>query len=76
MSKKEEQARECAKSRYGNNGHETGNEIAKVQACTVGCIAGWDTCMNHLATLPWDEAVNEIAKHIETNRSEKPDSSK
>ena len=35
MTKKEEQAREYAKSRYGNNGHETGNEIAKVQACTV-----------------------------------------
>jgi hypothetical protein len=76
MSNKEEQAREYAKSRYGNNGHETGNEIAKVQACTVGYIAGWDACLKHLATLPWNEAVNEIAKHIETNRSEKPNSSK
>lgn len=75
MSKKEEQAREYAKSRYGNNGHETGNEIAKVHAFTVGYIAGWDACMKHLATLPWDEAVNEIVKHVETNRSEKPDSS-
>ena len=76
MGKKEEQAREYAKSRYGNNGYETGNEIAKVQACTVGYIAGWDDCMKHLAELPWNEAVNEIVKHIETNRSENPNSSK
>ena len=60
MSKKEEQAREYAKSRYGNNGCETGNEIAKVQACTVGYIAGWDACMKYLSELPWDEAMNEI----------------
>lgn len=45
MGKKEEQAREYAKSRYGNNGYETGNEIAKVQACTVGYIAGWDEAL-------------------------------
>ena len=76
INKKEEQAREYAKSRYGNNGHETGNEIAKVQACTVGYIAGWDACMKHLASLPLDEAVNEIVNHIEANRPEKPDSSK
>lgn len=76
MGKKEEQAREYAKSRYGNNGYETGNEIAKVQACTVGYIAGWDSCMKHLATLPWDEAVNEIVKHVEANCSEKTNSSK
>ena len=75
MSKKEDLAREYAKSRYGNNGCETGNEIAKVQACTVGYIAGWDSCLKHLATLPLDEAVNEIVKHIETNRSENPNSS-
>lgn len=31
---------------------------------------GWDACMKNLAELPWDEAVNEIVKHIETNRSE------
>lgn len=76
INNKEEQAREYAKSRYGNNGRETGNEIAKVQTCTVGYIAGWDSCLKHLATIPWNEAVNEIAKHIETNRSEKPNSSK
>lgn len=75
ISKKEGLAREYAKSRYGNNGHESGNEISKVQACTVGYIAGWDDCMKHLAELPWNEAVNEIVKHIETNRSEKRESS-
>lgn len=39
-------------------------------------MEGWDACMKHLASLPWDEAVNEIVKHIETNRSENPNSSK
>ena len=39
-------------------------------------MAGWDSCMKHLDSLPWDEAVNEIVKHIETNRSENPNSSK
>lgn len=37
-----------------------------------GFLAGWDACMKHLASLPLDEAINEIAKHIEANRSEKP----
>lgn len=39
-------------------------------------IAGWDSCMKYLATLPLDEAISEIVKHIETNRSEIPNSSK
>lgn len=39
-------------------------------------IAGWDSCMKYLATLPLDEAIREIVKHIETNRSEIPNSSK
>ncbi len=34
-------------------------------------MAGWDSCMKYLATLPLDEAISEIVKHIETNRSEK-----
>lgn len=38
-------------------------------------MAGWDSCMKHLASLPWNEDVNEIVKHIETNRSENPNSS-
>ena len=75
MGKKEEQSREYARLRYGNNGHKTGNEIAKVQACTVGYIAGWVACMKHLASLPLDEVINEIINHIETNRSENPNSS-
>lgn len=33
-------------------------------------MAGWDSCMKYLATLPLDEAISEIVKHIETNRSE------
>lgn len=38
-------------------------------------MAGWDACMKYLATLPLDEAISEIVKHIKANRSEKPDSS-
>lgn len=33
-------------------------------------MAGWDSCMKYLDTLPLDEAISEIVKHIETNRSE------
>ena len=69
MTKKEEQAREYAKSRYGNNGHETRNEIAKVQACTVGYIAGWDACMKHLASLPLDESVNILKPTVRKSRT-------
>lgn len=39
-------------------------------------MAGWDSCMKYWATLPLDEAISEIVKHIETNRSEIPNSSK
>lgn len=39
-------------------------------------MVGWDACMKHLASLPLDEAISEIVKHIETNRSEIPNSSK
>ena len=39
-------------------------------------MTGWDSCMKYLATLPLDEAISEIVKHIETNRSEIPNSSK
>lgn len=27
-------------------------------------MEGWDSCMKYLATLPLDEAMNEIANHI------------
>ena len=33
-------------------------------------MEGWDSCMKYLATLPLDETISEIVKHIETNRSE------
>lgn len=36
---------------------------------------GRDACMKYLALLPLDEAISEIVKHIETNRSEKRESS-
>lgn len=45
MEMKEQKAREYAKLRYGNNGEETSNEIAKVQACTVGYLEGWDEAL-------------------------------
>lgn len=47
MSKKE-RAIEYAKARYGNNGKETQNEIAKVIACRVGYEAGWDACLEQI----------------------------
>ena len=34
-------------------------------------MVGWDACLKHLGEIPWDEAMNEIANHLETNRSEK-----
>lgn len=39
-------------------------------------MAGWDSCLKYLATLPLDEAISEIVKHIETNRSEISNNSK
>lgn len=30
----------------------------------IGYNKGWNDCMNYLARLTWDEAINEIAKHI------------
>nr|DAQ01557.1 MAG TPA: hypothetical protein [Caudoviricetes sp.] len=38
-------------------------------------MEGWDACLKYLGNIPWDEAVNEIVKHIETNCSEKTNSS-
>lgn len=31
---------------------------------TIGYRKGWNDCMNHLARLQWDEAINEIANYI------------
>lgn len=44
MSTKENKAIEYAQARYGrNNGsEETENELAKMMACKVGYMAGWD----------------------------------
>lgn len=68
MSKKEEQAYEYSKR------VSRGNPMTKDLAeCSF--MVGWDACMKYLALLPLDEAIDEIVKHIETNRSEIPNSS-
>lgn len=69
MSKKEEQAYDYSKR------VSRGNPMTKDLAeCSF--MVGWDACMKYLALLPLDEAISEIANHIETNRSENPNSSK
>lgn len=69
MSKKEEQAYDYSKR------VSRGNPMTKDLAeCSF--MVGWDACMKHLALLPLDEAIDEIVKHIETNRSANPNSSK
>lgn len=68
MSKKEEQAYDYSKR------VSRGNPMTKDLAeCSF--MVGWDACMKYLALLPLDEAISEIVKHIETNRSEFPNSS-
>lgn len=68
MSKKEEQAYDYSKR------VSRGNPMTKDLAeCSF--MVGWDACMKYLALLPLDEAISEIVKHIEANRSENPDSS-
>lgn len=44
---KKEKAFEYAKMRYGNNGNETQNEMAKMIACRVGYEAGWDEALKN-----------------------------
>ena len=69
MSKKEEQAYDYSKR------VSRGNPMTKDLAeCSF--MVGLDACMKHLASLPWDEAVNEIVKHVEANCSKKTNSSK
>lgn len=69
MSKKEEQAYDYSKR------VSRGNPMTKDLAeCSF--MVGWNACMKYLATLSLDEAISEIVKHIETNRSEIPNSSK
>ena len=68
MSKKEEQAYDYSKR------VSRGNPMTKDLAeCSF--MVGWDACIKYLALLPLDEAISEIVKHIETNRSEIPNSS-
>lgn len=45
---KKEKAFEYAKMRYGNNGKETQNEMAKMIACRVGYEAGWDEVLKSI----------------------------
>jgi len=53
MSKKEEQAYDYSKR------VSRGNPMTKdLTECSF--MVGWDACMKHLATLPLDEAVNEV----------------
>lgn len=69
MSKKEEKAYEYSKR------VSCGNPMTKDLA-ECAFMVGWNACLKHLATLPLDEAINEIVNDVETNRSEKPNSSK
>lgn len=68
MSKKEEQAYEYSKK------VSRGNPMTKDLA-ECAFMVGWDACMKYLALLPLDEAISEIVKHIETNRSDMSNSS-
>lgn len=74
MSKKEDLAREYAdnlmKTSRPYHVQEYGMQRAKnvadfdVYYVEQAYEDGWDACMKHLASLPWDEAVNEIVNHI------------
>lgn len=68
MSKKEEQAYDYSKR------VSRGNPMTKDLA-ECAFMVGWDACMKYLALLPLDEAISEIVKHIETNRSDMSNSS-
>lgn len=69
MSKKKEKAYEYSKR------VSRGNPMTKDLA-ECAFMVGWDACLKHLAALPLDKAINEIVNDVETNRSEKPNSSK
>ncbi|WP_308763141.1 hypothetical protein [uncultured Bacteroides sp.] len=30
-------------------------------------MAGWDSCLKYLATLPLDEAINELVDYVKAN---------
>lgn len=60
----------------GENTAHNCNEDCFADEFMEGFLSGWDACLKHLADIPFDQAMNEIVKHIETNRSEIPNSSK
>lgn len=68
MSKKEEQAYDYSKR--VSRGNPMTKDLAECAFMVV-----WDACMKYLALLPLDEAISEIVKHIETNRSDMSNSS-
>ena len=65
MSTKENKAIEFAQARYGrNNGsEETENELAKMMACKVGYMAGWEAAEEDLS-VAWHN-FHEIPKVYE-----------
>lgn len=68
MKTKEQLAREHSQVTieqvYGSSA-EYGTEGELIE---TAYIEGWDACMEHLATIPWDKAMNEITEHIKDNR--------
>lgn len=62
MSKKEELAKIFA----------SGSKVPSTKLLReLSFMEGWDACLKYLGEIPWNEAMNEIVNHIETNRSEK-----
>lgn len=68
MKTKEQLAREHSQVTieqvYGSSA-EYGTEGELIE---TAYIEGWDACMRHLATIPWDKAMNEITEYIKDNR--------
>lgn len=68
MKTKEQLAREHSQVTieqvYGSSA-EYGTEGELIE---TAYIEWWDACMEHLATIPWDKAMNEITEYIKDNR--------
>ncbi len=58
----------------GNTAHDCDDECY-AEEFALGFEAGWDACLKYLGEVPWNEAMNEIANYIETNRLGKPNRS-
>lgn len=41
-------------------------EICHKSSDRMAFHAGWDACIDYLAHLPWDKAIDEIAKQIKS----------